>query len=99
MRIHLVNTNPERNALIARPLRWAMISAFGQQCVVFTLQIFDGGAMQGRYLFCCLAFWACVPVILFRRRLAPTKIDLAIMHGGGPLTWALYFALELFGWF
>ena len=50
--------------------------------------------MQRRYLFCCLAFWVCVSVTIFRRRLAPTKIDLAIMHMGGPLAWAIYFSLE-----
>ena len=93
-----MSTDAERNPLIARSLRWAMISAFGQQSLILisTMMVLDGGVIMARYAFCLLAFWASVPLVLFRRRLTPTKVDLAIMHAGGPISCVIYFTLEFF---
>lgn len=72
-----------------------MRSAFVQQGVILVLagMVLDGAAIAQSCFYAIAAFWVGVGVILWRRALAPTKADLAIVRGGFVVLCVLSFFL------
>ena len=81
--------------LIAKSLSVGMLSAFVQQfyIMVFYASSLDGGVTAKVCLIGFASFWACVPVVIFRRRFSPTNVDVFLVHAGTLITCVLAFAV------
>ena len=88
-----MNTPSPNKTGIAPSLKRAMTSAFWQQAFIlyFYGMNLDSGTTANICGIGIVAFWACVPVILFRRRLAPTNVDVFLIHAGTLITCATAF--------
>ena len=93
---HIVTGQPR----IAAPLKSAMFSAFVQQVIILLLAgtILDGGVIAQMCLFACAVFWGGVAVILLRRRLTPTNLDLTLVRVGSLLVCFISYVVSVSIW-
>jgi hypothetical protein len=85
---------------IAPALKSAMLSAFVQQAVILVLagMILDGGLIAQMCFYAFAAFWGGVAVIILRRAMSPTKLDLILVRGGYLLVCLISFFLTQSIW-